>query len=88
MQAGLKNAHDCIAAFGQTDFTEDPKKFDVAMLVGHGEDDQIGPIGISGHKSAEIIPNARTIFYPGLPHGPAATHADRFNTDPLAFLCS
>lgn len=88
MQAGLKNAHDCIAAFGQTDFTADLKKFDVPTLVMHGEDDQIVPIGISGHKSAEIIPNARTIFYPGLPHGLTATHADRFNADLLAFLRS
>jgi non-heme chloroperoxidase len=29
MQAGLKNAYDCIKAFSETDFTEDLKKFDV-----------------------------------------------------------
>src|SRR5437660_7853379 len=29
MQAGLKNACECIKAFSETDFTEDLKKFDV-----------------------------------------------------------
>ena len=88
MQAGLKNAHDCIKAFGETDFTEDLKKFDVPTLVIHGEDDQIVPIAGSGHKSAKLIPGAQTLFYPGLPHGLTATHADRFNADLLAFLRS
>ena len=88
MQAGLKNAHDCIKAFSETDFTEDLKKFDVPTLVVHGEDDQIVPIKDSAYKSAPLIQGAKTIFYPGLPHGLTATHADRFNADLLAFLRS
>ena len=44
MQAGLKNAYDCIKAFSETDFTEDLKKFDIPTLVLHGEDDQIVPV--------------------------------------------
>ena len=88
MQAGLKNAHDCIKAFGETDFTADLKKFDVPTLVMHGEDDQIVPIADSGRKSAKLIPGAQTLFYPGLPHGLTATHAERFNADLLAFLRS
>ena len=88
MQAGLKNAHDSIKAFGETDFTEDLKRFDVPTLVVHGEDDQIVPIQISGHKSAKLIKGAQAIYYPGLPHGLTATHADRFNADLLAFLRS
>ena len=88
MQAGLKNAHDCIKAFSETDFTDDLKKFDVPTLIVHGEDDQIVPIADSAHKSARLVQGARTIFYPGLPHGLTATHADRFNADLLAFLRS
>lgn len=88
MQAGLKNAYDCIKAFSETDFTEDLKKFDVPTLVVHGEDDQIVPIKDSAYKSAQLIRGAKTIFYPGLPHGLTATHADRFNADLLAFLRS
>ena len=31
MQAGLKNAYDCIKVFSETDQTEDLKKFDVPI---------------------------------------------------------
>jgi non-heme chloroperoxidase len=88
MQAGLKNAYDSIKAFSETDFTEDLKKFDVPTLVMHGEDDQIVPVKDSAKKSAQLIKGATEIYYPGLPHGLTATHADQVNTDLLAFLNS
>ena len=88
MQAGLKNAYDSIKAFSETDFTEDLKKFDVPTLVMHGEDDQIVPVKDSAKKSARLIKGAKEIYYPGLPHGLTATHADQVNTDLLAFLRS
>jgi non-heme chloroperoxidase len=88
MQCGLKNAYDSIRAFSETDFTEDLKKFDVPTLVVHGEDDQIVPIKDAAYKSAQIIPGAQELYYPGAPHGLTATHADRFNADLLAFLRS
>lgn len=88
MQAGLKNAYDSIKAFSETDFTEDLKKFDVPTLVMHGEDDQIVPVKDSAKKSARLIKGAKEIYYPGLPHGLTATHADQVNTDLLDFLRS
>lgn len=88
MTAGLKNAYECIKAFSETDFTLDLAKFDVPTLIVHGEDDQIVPIADSAHKAAKLVKGARTIFYPGLPHGLTSTHADRFNADLLAFLQS
>jgi len=88
MQAGLKNAHDCIKAFSETDFTADLTKFDVPTLIVHGDDDQIVPIADSAYKSAKLIKGAQTLFYAGLPHGLTATHTDRFNSDLLAFLRS
>lgn len=88
MQAGLKNAYDSIEAFSETDFTEDLKKFDVPTLVMHGEDDQIVPVKDSAKKSARLIKGAKEIYYPGLPHGLTATHADQVNTDLLDFLRS
>jgi non-heme chloroperoxidase len=88
MQVGLKNAYECIKAFSETDFTEDLKKFDMPTLVIHGEDDQIVPIRDTAFKSARLIKDAQTIYYPGAPHGLTATHADRFNADLLAFLRS
>lgn len=86
MQAGLKNAYDCIKAFSETDFTEDLRKFDVPTLVLHGEDDQIVPVKDSARKSARLIKGAKDIYYPGAPHGITATHQDQVNADLLAFL--
>jgi non-heme chloroperoxidase len=86
MQAGLKNAYDCIKAFSETDFTQDLKKFDIPTLVMHGEDDQVVPVKDSARKSARQIEGAIEIYYPGLPHGLTATHADLVNRDLLEFL--
>jgi len=88
MQGGLKNLYESVKAFSETDFHEDLKKFDVPTLIMHGEDDQIVPIDISGKKSAKLIKGARTIFYPGLPHGLTSTHQDQINTDLLSFVKS
>lgn len=88
MQVGLKPVYDCVDAFSATDFTDDLKKLDVPALVMHGEDDQVVPIAASGKKSAQLIKGARTIFYPGLPHGLTSTHADLVNRDLLAFIRS
>jgi non-heme chloroperoxidase len=86
MQAGLKNAYDSIKAFSETDFTGDLAKFDIPTLVMHGEDDQIVPVKDSAKKSAQLIKGALEIYYPGLPHGLTATHADIVNRDLLAFI--
>src|SRR5258705_121682 len=74
-----------LKAFSETDFTEDLKKFDIPTLVMHGEDDQIVPVKDSAKKSAKLIKGAAEIYYPGLPHGLTATHADLVNRDLLAF---
>jgi non-heme chloroperoxidase len=86
MQAGLKNALDCIKAFSETDFTEDLKKFDVPTLIVHGDDDQIVPIGASAHLSAKLVKGATLKVYPGAPHGLATTHKNQLNEDLLAFV--
>lgn len=86
MQAGIKPAYDCIAAFSATDFTEDLKKFDVPTLIAQGDDDQIVPIGAAALESAKLIPNATLKTYPGAPHGLAQTMATEFNADLLAFI--
>jgi len=86
MQAGMKNAFDCIKAFSETDFNLDLGKFDVPTLVLHGDDDQIVPIGASGLRSAELIGNARLKVYPGGSHGVCSTQKDEVNADLLAFL--
>ncbi len=86
MQAGHKNALDCIKAFSETDFTEDLKKFDLPTLILHGDDDQIVPIGAAALASAKLVKNATLKVYPGAPHGLTDTHKDQLNADLLAFL--
>lgn len=88
MRVGLKNAYESVKAFSETDFTEDLGKFDVPTLLLHGDDDQIVPIHDSSKKTARIIDGAKTVYYPGAPHGITATHQDQVNADLLAFLRS
>ena len=86
MQAGLKNAYDCIKVFSETDHTEDLKKFDVPTLIIHGDDDQIVPIGVSAMLSSKIVKNSTLKIYPGGPHGLTSTHKDQINADLLDFI--
>ena len=57
MAGGAKAHYDCIAAFSETDFTEDLKAITVPVLVLHGEDDQVVPIADSAHKSIKLLRN-------------------------------
>jgi non-heme chloroperoxidase len=86
MQAGLRGAYECIAAFSESDFTEDLAKFDIPTLVAHGDDDQIVPIAVGGRKSVKLIKDATLKVYPGAPHGLATTLKDEFNADLLEFI--
>jgi non-heme chloroperoxidase len=88
MQAGHKNALDCIKAFSETDFTGDLKKFDVPTLIVHGDDDQIVPIGAAALASAKLVKDATLKVYPGAPHGITDTHKEQLNADLLAFIRS
>jgi non-heme chloroperoxidase len=86
MQAGHKNALDCIKAFSETDFTDDLKKFDVPTLIMHGDDDQIVPIGASAMLSSRLVKGATLKVYPGLSHGMCTINQDLINADLLAFV--
>ena len=86
MLGGVKAHYDCVKAFSETDFTEDLKKIDIPVLVMHGDDDQIVPIGAAGLMSAKILKKATLKVYPGFPHGMATTNPDQINADLLAFF--
>jgi non-heme chloroperoxidase len=88
MLGGIKPHYDCVKAFSETDFTEDLKKIDIPVLLLHGDDDQIVPIGASAYESAKLIKNATLKVYPGFPHGMATTHPEVINADLLAFFKS
>ncbi len=86
MQAGHRNAYECIKAFSETDFRADLARFDVPTLVMHGDDDQVVPFDVGGQASARLIAGAMLIVYQGAPHGITDTHKDQLGKDLLAFL--
>jgi non-heme chloroperoxidase len=86
MLGGVKAHYDCIKAFSETDFNDDLQKIDIPVLVMHGDDDQIVPIGAAGLMSANILKHATLKVYPGFPHGMPTVHADQINADLLAFV--
>jgi len=88
MVAGFPASYFCIKAFSETDLTADLAKVDVPMLILHGDDDQIVPIGASAMLSSKLVKNATLKIYPGAPHGMRTTHKDQVNADLLAFLRS
>jgi non-heme chloroperoxidase len=75
-----------IAAFSETDFTDDLKAIRVPTLVMHGEDDQVVPFATTGKMSAAIVEGAQLKSYPGFPHGMPVTRADVINADLLDFI--
>jgi non-heme chloroperoxidase len=86
MMGGAKAHYDCIAAFSETDFTEDLQSIDVPVLILHGDDDQIVPIADSALLSAKLVKNSTLKVYPGLPHGMCTTEPELINRDLLAFI--
>jgi non-heme chloroperoxidase len=86
MMGGLKNLHDCIKAFSETDFASDLQQVEVPTLAIQGDDDQIVPFEAAGRRQAELVRGAVLKIYPGAPHGITATHADRINADLLEFI--
>ena len=79
MLGGHKAIYECVKAFSETDFTEDLKRFDVPILLLHGDDDQVVPIGITSLISAKIIKGATLKVFPGAPHGMCSTLKDQVN---------
>jgi non-heme chloroperoxidase len=88
MSGGAKAHYDGIAAFSETDFTEDLKQIDAPTLVMHGDDDQIVPVGDSALLSAKLLRKATLKVYKNFPHGMCTTHPDVINADLLAFFQS
>jgi hypothetical protein len=66
MMGGAKAHYDCIKAFPETDFTEDLRKIDIPVLVMHGDDDQIVPIGAAGLMSREDSEESNAQGLPGV----------------------
>lgn len=86
MQAGFKNAYDCIAAFSETDLTEDLRGIDVPVLLLHGDDDQVVPIQAAAEKAVKVLKKGELKVYKGGAHALPNVNADEVNADILEFL--
>ena len=86
MLVNLAAAYDCIAAFSETDFTEDLKALDVPIFIAQGDDDQIVPIVAAAEKSIKLVKDGTLKIYPGAPHGIYGDYQAELDQDILAFL--
>ena len=86
MMGSAKAHYDCIAAFSETDFTEDLKALKVPTLIMHGDDDQIVPLDLTARKAADLVEGSVLKIYEGLPHGLCTTHPELINPDLLDFI--
>jgi non-heme chloroperoxidase len=85
MVGGVKAQYDCIKAFSETDFTEDLKAIDVPVLLMHGTDDQMVPVGDSSLLAVKLLRHGTLKTYEGLSHGMHIIDHDMINSDLLAF---
>ncbi|QHW32734.1 alpha/beta hydrolase [Paenibacillus rhizovicinus] len=84
--ASPKGTLDCVAAFGRTDFRGDLAKFDIPLLVIHGDSDAIVPFEVSGRITSETVKGSELVVIEGGPHGVNATHPEPFNKALINFL--
>lgn len=85
-EASPKATLDCVTAFSSTDFRNDLKRIDIPTLVIHGDADRICPFPATGKRTPEFVKGAKLIVVNGGPHGINWTHAEKVNSDLLAFL--
>lgn len=86
MDVNVAAAYDCIAAFSETDETEDLKALDVPVLLLHGTDDQIVPIDAASRTAVGLLKNGTLKEYPGRPHGIFGEYQQELHRDILAFI--
>lgn len=66
--------------------TEDMKKIDIPVLILHGGDDQVVPIGASAKEGIKLLKNGTLKIYPGGAHGLPNTEMEKVNQDLLDFI--
>jgi non-heme chloroperoxidase len=84
MLSGFPASYRGIAAFAETDVTDDMKAIDVPALILHGDDDQIAPVA-NAYLAADLVADSTVKIYPGAPHAITTTHKDEVNQDLLSF---
>jgi non-heme chloroperoxidase len=87
LQAGPYAVHACVDTW-LTDFREDVAKFDVPVLVVHGDADRILPYESTAARLPALVPGLTLVTVAGGPHNIAWTHPEVVNPALLDFLKS
>ncbi|MGQ4387739.1 alpha/beta fold hydrolase [Streptomyces sp. SAS_270] len=61
-------------------------KLDLPVLVVHGTHDASAPLGLTGRRAAELLPDSTLKIYENAGHGLFATHAEQLNADLREFM--
>ncbi len=83
--ASATASYACVPAWHE-DFREDLARIDVPSLVIHGDADRIVPINAAGHRTAQLVKNARLLVINDGPHCITWTHAEEVNRELVSFL--
>jgi non-heme chloroperoxidase len=86
MEANVAAAYDCVAAFSETDLTEDLTAIDAPVFLAHGDDDQIVPIEAAANKAIKLLKHGTLKVYPGAPHGIHGAYQQELDQDILDFI--
>jgi pimeloyl-ACP methyl ester carboxylesterase len=69
-----------------SDFRDQLRAISVPTLIVHGDRDLQAPLELCGRKTAQLVQRSTLRVYENAAHGLFLTHADRLNTDLLAFV--
>jgi non-heme chloroperoxidase len=61
---------------------------DLPVTIIHGDRDVYAPLALTGHRYAELIPNAELLVYEGVAHGIMVTHAEQLARDIVQRVCA
>jgi non-heme chloroperoxidase len=86
MMCGYHSAYECIKAFSETDLAPDLESIEIPVLVLHGDDDQVVPIGASARKSVGLLKEGVLKEIKGGPHALHTIHAEEVNREIMTFL--
>lgn len=69
-----------------TDVRDELKALDAPTLILHGDADVSAPLQLTGHPTAELLPDAELVEFPGIGHGIYLTEHERVAEAIIAFV--